>query len=72
MWKVVWAHPDFGQLLATCSQDRTVKIWVSSGRTRSMLYAGYIEGLRLKLDVDVLPGRGGQDLGDSWAYSCRI
>ena len=29
VWKVVWAHPDFGQLLATCSQDRTVKIWVS-------------------------------------------
>ncbi|CAN0575836.1 unnamed protein product, partial [Ectocarpus sp. 12 AP-2014] len=29
LWKVDWAHPGFGkQLLATCSQDRTVKIWV--------------------------------------------
>ncbi|CBJ32304.1 conserved unknown protein [Ectocarpus siliculosus] len=28
LWKVDWAHPGFGkQLLATCSQDRTVKIW---------------------------------------------
>ncbi|CAN0083505.1 unnamed protein product [Ectocarpus fasciculatus] len=28
LWKVDWAHPCFGkQLLATCSQDRTVKIW---------------------------------------------
>eukprot|EP00903_Cladosiphon_okamuranus_P007998 g7717.t1 len=28
LWKVDWAHPRFGkQLIATCSQDRTVKIW---------------------------------------------
>lgn len=27
MWRVVWAHPEFGQLLATCSYDRSVHIW---------------------------------------------
>lgn len=27
IWKVAWAHPEFGQLLASCSFDRTVCIW---------------------------------------------
>ncbi|XP_064394460.1 nucleoporin SEH1-like [Halichondria panicea] len=27
VWKVSWAHPEFGQVLATCSFDRTVAIW---------------------------------------------
>ncbi|KAF8605723.1 WD40 repeat-like protein [Ceratobasidium sp. AG-I] len=25
--KVAWAHPEFGTLIASCSYDRTVKIW---------------------------------------------
>ncbi len=25
--KLDWAHPEFGQLLASCSADRTAKIW---------------------------------------------
>jgi len=27
VWKVAWAHPEFGQVLASCSFDRTVCIW---------------------------------------------
>lgn len=27
VWKVTWAHPEFGQILATCSLDRTAIIW---------------------------------------------
>ena len=27
VWKVTWAHPEFGQVLATCSFDRMVTIW---------------------------------------------
>lgn len=27
VWKVTWAHPEFGQVLATCSLDRTAIIW---------------------------------------------
>lgn len=27
VWRVSWAHPEFGQVLATCSFDRTVAIW---------------------------------------------
>lgn len=27
IWKVRWADPEFGQILASCSFDRTVRIW---------------------------------------------
>ncbi|CAG0898372.1 unnamed protein product [Darwinula stevensoni] len=27
VWKVTWAHPEFGQVLATCSFDRTATVW---------------------------------------------
>ena len=31
VWRVTWAHPEFGQALATCSFDRTVAIWEEQG-----------------------------------------
>ena len=27
VWRVTWAHPEFGQVIATCSFDRTTAIW---------------------------------------------
>jgi len=27
IWKVKWAHPDYGSIIATCSADKTVMIW---------------------------------------------
>jgi nucleoporin SEH1 len=27
IWKVEWANPEFGQIIASCSFDRTVMIW---------------------------------------------
>jgi WD40 repeat protein len=27
VWRVAWAHPEFGQILASCSFDHTVHIW---------------------------------------------
>lgn len=27
IWRVSWSHPEFGQLIASCSEDRTVCIW---------------------------------------------
>ncbi|XP_075908173.1 nucleoporin SEH1 isoform X2 [Petromyzon marinus] len=27
VWRVTWAHPEFGQLLASCSFDRTAVVW---------------------------------------------
>ncbi|VDK67614.1 unnamed protein product [Onchocerca ochengi] len=32
VWKVIWAHPEFGQILATCSFDRSVTIWEETVR----------------------------------------
>lgn len=32
VWKVTWAHPEFGQVLASCSFDRTVAIWEEQGK----------------------------------------
>lgn len=25
--RVAWAHPEFGQVIATCSFDRSIRIW---------------------------------------------
>jgi len=27
VWQVVWAHPKFGSILASCSYDRQVIVW---------------------------------------------
>ncbi|KAF1320992.1 Nucleoporin-like protein, partial [Globisporangium splendens] len=31
VWKIAWAHPEFGQIIASCSFDRTVSIWEDQG-----------------------------------------
>ncbi|OQR95398.1 nucleoporin [Thraustotheca clavata] len=30
VWKVTWAHPEFGQIVASCSFDRTAIVWEES------------------------------------------
>lgn len=36
IWRLSWAHPEFGNLIASCSEDRTVNIWEEQiGVTRS-------------------------------------
>lgn len=27
IWRIAWANPEWGNLLATCSYDKTIKIW---------------------------------------------
>lgn len=27
VWKLAWAHPEFGQVLVTCSYDFTCVVW---------------------------------------------
>jgi nucleoporin SEH1 len=37
IWKVVWAHPEFGQVIASCSFDKTICIWhEQSGMSASL------------------------------------
>lgn len=37
VWQVAWAHPKFGNLLASCSYDRKVIIWKESGGWSKLL-----------------------------------
>ena len=37
IWRINWAHPEFGQLFASCSQDKTVHIWEEQGNTMNLL-----------------------------------
>jgi len=37
VWKVTWAHPEFGQVLATCSFDRTAAVWEEIGTQWELL-----------------------------------
>lgn len=42
VWQVAWAHPKFGNLLASCSYDRKVIIWKETGEwTKLHEYAGH-------------------------------
>ncbi|CAG9795474.1 unnamed protein product [Diatraea saccharalis] len=43
VWKVTWAHPEFGQVIATCSFDRTAAVWEEVGDTNA---SGSEKGLR--------------------------
>ena len=48
IWQVEWAHPEFGQVLATCSDDRTVIIW----REREVVTSGHAPAhLKLKFEM---------------------
>lgn len=38
VWKVTWAHPEFGKILATCSFDRTTAIWEEIGKFEWMKF----------------------------------
>lgn len=37
VWKVTWAHPLYGQLIATCSFDRTAALWEETGWASKIL-----------------------------------
>ena len=41
VWKVTWAHPEFGQVLASCSFDRTAAVWEEQGKTNYICYLYY-------------------------------
>lgn len=45
MWKLAWAHPEFGQIIASCSFDRTVVIWEET--------EGKVKDLRVVLTMRV-------------------
>lgn len=38
VWQLAWAHPMFGNLLASCGYDRKVIIWKETNGTWGKLY----------------------------------
>lgn len=43
VWKLTWAHPEFGQVLATCSFDRTAAVWEEIGNIKVIvLFCSFI------------------------------
>lgn len=38
MWQVAWAHPMFGNILASCSYDRKVIIWKEENGSWDKMY----------------------------------
>ena len=49
VWKVNWAHPDFGQVIATCSFDKVVSIWEELPEQRGIQHTGHIWAKRTQL-----------------------
>lgn len=47
MWKVTWAHPEFGQVIATCSFDRTAAVWEEVGKKSIGLLHIAVVGLNM-------------------------
>ena len=39
MWKVQWAHPEFGTILASCGFDKRVNIWQEKKEDGNLVWA---------------------------------
>ncbi len=46
MCRVTWAHPEFGEVLATCSFDRTTAVWEEQGM--------YINTYHARININVI------------------
>ncbi|KXJ24179.1 nucleoporin SEH1 [Exaiptasia diaphana] len=72
VWKVTWAHPEFGQVLASCSFDRTVAIWeeqvvgsgdvMSHGQSHWVKRASLVDSRTSVTDVKFAPHHLGLQL----------
>ncbi|KAF2077876.1 hypothetical protein CYY_000838 [Polysphondylium violaceum] len=63
VWKLAWAHPEFGQVIASCSFDRTVCIWEESedekGQKRWQLKATLVDSRDSVTDIKFAPKSSG-------------
>lgn len=55
IWKVAWAHPEFGQLIASCSFDRTVCIWEEEEDHKWTKRATLVDSRDSVLDIKFAP-----------------
>ncbi|XP_045193806.1 nucleoporin SEH1-like isoform X4 [Mercenaria mercenaria] len=70
VWRVTWAHPEYGQVVATCSFDRTAAVWEemvgevrSDGQHRSWIKrASLVDSRTSVTDVKFAPKHLGLQL----------
>ncbi|XP_052816502.1 nucleoporin SEH1-like isoform X2 [Mya arenaria] len=70
VWRVTWAHPEYGQVVATCSFDRTAAVWeemvgenVVEGEHRSWIKrASLVDSRTAVTDVKFAPKHLGLQL----------
>lgn len=71
VWKVTWAHPLFGQLIATASFDRTAAVWEEivheGGGTHWVKRATFIDSRTSVTDVKFAPKQLGLQLATASA-----
>ncbi|XP_076449849.1 nucleoporin SEH1-like [Babylonia areolata] len=68
VWRVSWAHPEFGQVLATCSFDRTAAVWEKeAGQNHWLKRTSLVDSRTSVTDVKFAPKHLGLQLATSSA-----
>ena len=63
VWRVTWAHPEFGQVLATCSFDRTAAVWEKeAGQNHWLKRTSLVDSRTSVTDVKFAPKHMGLQL----------
>ncbi|KAK7505768.1 hypothetical protein BaRGS_00003039 [Batillaria attramentaria] len=63
VWRVTWAHPEFGQVLATCSFDRTAAVWEKeAGQNHWLKRTSLVDSRTSVTDVKFAPKHLGLQL----------
>ncbi|PVD21500.1 hypothetical protein C0Q70_19674 [Pomacea canaliculata] len=63
VWRVTWAHPEFGQVLATCSFDRTAAVWEKeAGQNHWLKRTSLVDSRTSVTDVKFAPKHRGLQL----------
>lgn len=66
VWRVTWAHPEFGQVLATCSFDRTAAVWEKeAGQPLWLKRTSLVDSRASVTDVKFAPKHMGLQLATS-------
>lgn len=71
VWKINWAHPEFGQILGTCSFDRTAIIWEEISRNH---FFQHVYKLRYVLhgSVSETSNASGHKSQKHWIKRCSL
>lgn len=78
VWRVTWAHPEFGQVLASCSFDRTAAVWeeiVGESNDKQRGLSHWVSAaviLVSKHDLYKTSKSGSLDVAVTWVYALTV